>query len=152
MKKIQSIFGYSWAILTVPFAFAVLFATPVLYQTLFEARGLKVTDRIAGGEVVQTIERDAYSVYVHKPVFDGFFAERQSGFVQVDFISETELPVHIEETIDYDLNTVPDFRISINTQSNEYELNAETERVKRLTAEGVYVLEKRRTIRVEIEK
>jgi hypothetical protein len=152
MEKVQSILGYSWAILTVPFALAVIFAMPVLYQTLFEERGLKVTNRISGAEVMQTIEGDTYSIYLHKPVFDGFFRERSSGFVQVDFISETDLPLQIEEAIDYDLDNVPDFRISINTQSNEYELTAETDRVKRLTAEGVYVLEKRRTIRVEIEK
>ena len=152
MEKVKSILGYSWAIITVPFAFAVLFSMPVLYQTLFEERGLKVTDRISGAEVVQVIERNEYSIYLHKPVFDGFFIERKSGFVQVDFISETDLPLQIEEAIDYDLDNVSDFHISINTQSNEYELKAETENVKRLTAEEVYVLENRRTIRVEIEK
>jgi hypothetical protein len=152
MEKLKSILGYSWAIITVPFALAVLFSMPVLYQTLFEGSGLKVTDRISGAEVVQVIERKAYSIYLHKPVFDGFFSERKSGFVQVDFISETDLPLQIEETIDYDLDNVSDFHISINTQSNEYELKAATEDVKQLTAEEVYVLEKRRTIRVEIEK
>ena len=152
MEKVQSILGYSWAILTVPFALAVVFAMPVLHQTLFEARGLKVTDRISGAEVVQTIERDAYSIYLHKPVFDGFFRERNSGFVQVDFIAETALPAQIEETIDYDVDNVPDFRISINTQSNEYKLTPETERVKGLTAEGVYVLENRRSVRVKLVK
>ena len=152
MEKLKSILGYSWAIITVPFALAVLFSMPVLYQTLFEKRGLKVTDRISGAEVVQVIERNEYSIYLHKPVFDGFFIERKSGFVQVDFISETDLPLQIEEAIDYDLDNVSDFHISINTQSNEYELKAETENVKRLTAEEVYVLENRRTIRVEIEK
>jgi hypothetical protein len=152
MKKVKSILGYSWAIITVPFALAVLFSMPVMYQTLFEERGLKVTDRISGAEVVQVIERNAYSIYLHKPVFDGFFIERKSGFVQVDFISETDLPLQIEEAIDYNLDNVSDFHISINTQSNEYELKAETENVKRLTAEEVYVLDNRRTIRVEIEK
>jgi hypothetical protein len=152
MGKLQSILGYSWAILTVPFALAVLFFMPVLYQTLFEERGLKVTDRISGAEVVQVIERNEYSIYLHKPVFDGFFIERTSGFVQVDFMSETTLPLNIEEEIDYDLDNVSDFHISIDTQSSEYELKAETEHVKHLTAEGVYVLDNRRTVRVEIEK
>ena len=152
MEKVKSILGYSWAIITVPFALAVLFSMPVLYQTLFEERGLKVTDRISGAEVVQVIERDEYSIYLHKPVFDGFFIERKSGFVQIDFISETTLPLNIEEAIDYNLDNVSDFQISINTQTNEYELKAETEHVKQLTAEEVYVLDNRRTIRVEIEK
>jgi hypothetical protein len=152
MEKVKSILGYSWAIMTVPFALAIMFSAPIIYQTLFEGSGLKVTDRISGGEVVQVIERNAYSIYLHKPVFDGFFSERTSGFVQVDFISETALPLQIEETIDYDLDQMSDFQISINTQTNEYELKAETENVKQLTAEEVYVLDKRRTIRVELEK
>ncbi|GAK57565.1 hypothetical protein U27_04532 [Candidatus Vecturithrix granuli] len=152
MEKIKSILGYSWAIMTVPFAFAIMFSAPIIYQTLFEARGLKVTDRISGAEVVQVIERNEYSIYLHKPVFDGFFHERNSGFVQVDFIAETVLPLQIEEAIDYDLDNAPDFHISINTQSNEYSLKAATENVKQLGAEEVYVLENRRTIRVEIER
>ena len=150
--KIKSILGYGWAIMTVPFAFAVMFSAPILYQTLFEARGLKVTDSISGAEVVQVIARDEYSIYLHKSVFDGFFHARNSGFVQVDFIAETTLPVQIEETIDYDLDNAPDFQISINTQSNAYALKAATKNVKQLSAEEVYVLENRRTIRVEIER
>ena len=142
MEKLKSILGYSWAIMTVPFAFAVMFSAPILYQTFFEARGLKVTDRISGAEVMQVIERDEYSIYLHKPVFDGFFNERNSGFVQVDFIAETALPFQIEETIDYDSDNVPDFQIFINTQSNEYTLKAATKNVKQLSAEEVYVLKK----------
>jgi hypothetical protein len=152
MKRIKSILGYTWAIMTVPLAFLIIFATPTISEGLFGEDGVKVTDRISGGEVQEILDREDYSIHLHKPVFDGLFSERETGFVQVDFISQSALPLNIEEAIDYDYDEEIDFVFTIDTRSNEYKLIPKTQKVKRLTEEEVYVLENRRTIRVEIDK
>jgi hypothetical protein len=152
MEKFKSILGYSWAIMAVPVAFLIVFSSPLISDGLFGKDGVKVTDRLSGGEVREILEKEDYSIYLHEPVFDGFFFERDTGFVQIDFISQTELPLNIEEDIDYDSDNKTDFIISINTQSNEYELTPVSQKVKELSDEEVYVLENRRTIRVELIK
>ena len=152
MQKLRSFLGYSWALLSVPFVLLLLMSSQGIYQNTFEKRGLKVTDRISGGKVTKILQRENYSVHLHRPVFDGLFTETKSGFVQIDFISQTNLPSRIRENIDYDLDSEVDFFFSIDTQSNTYRLVPKTGGVKSLSQEGIYVLDKRRTIRVEIEK
>ena len=151
MKKLKPILGYAWALAAVPFMLALMMSSQSLYQVLFESRGIKVTDRISGGKVTQIQQREGYAVHLHRPVFDGLFRERKSGFVQVDFIANTELPAAIEEEIEYDLDNQADFTFTIDTRSNEYRLVPRTTGVKSLSEEGVYVLDKRRTIRVLLE-
>jgi hypothetical protein len=152
MKQLKSIVAYSWAIMTIPFFFGVFVFSDVIYQNLFEKNKVKIADRISGGRVMHTIKRNDYFINLYNPVFDGFFYKRKTGFIQVDFMSETELPESIEENIDYNFDKVDDFFISINTQSNTYELIPKTKKVKRLSQEGMYVLEKRRTIRVLLKR
>ena len=152
MQKLKSIIGYVWALASVPFILILLMSMPSLYQGLFETRGVKVTDRITGGKVTKIVQREGYAMHLHRPVFDGLFADRKSGFVQVDFISTANLPAIIEEEIDYDLDRKTDFDFTLDTGSNTYQLSPKTESVKSLSEEGVFVLEKRRTIRVLIEK
>lgn len=152
MQKLKSIVGYTWALLSVPFVLALLMSSQSIYQNIFETRGLKTTDRISGGKITQILQRENYAVHLHRPVFDGLFTETKSGFVQVDFISQTILPMIIEENIDYDLDRKVDFFFSIDTKTNAYQLVPKTEGVKSLSQEGIYVLDKRRTIRVKIDK
>jgi hypothetical protein len=152
MQKAKSIIGYTWALITVPFVLALMMSSQSIYDNIFEKNGLKVTDRISGGKVIKILPREDYSIHQHRPVFDGLFSERKSGFVQIDFITETGLPASITEDIDYNLDGITDFEFSIDTDSNNYRLIPKTDSVGTLSPEGVYVLEKRRTIRVEIEK
>jgi hypothetical protein len=72
--------------------------------------------------------------------------------VQVDFISDTELPLYIKEDIDFDFDDHPDFNISVNTVNNEYIFTPLSPKVKGLSDEEVYVFKKRRTVRIEIVK
>ena len=150
--KIKLILGYIWAILTIPLALMILMSSGALQNIIYGEDGLKVSDRITGGDVVQDIYRDDYSIQIHKQVFDGFFFERKTGFVQIDFITKQDLPVQINEEIDYNNDELIDFLISLNTQSNEYELIPKTKKVGSLTEEEVMVLENRRIIRVKITK
>ncbi len=152
MGKIKSILCYTWAIMIIPIALAIIFSSPVIYSIVFGDEGVKVTNWISGGKIMHVINRNDYSIYLHKPVFDGFFYERKSGYIQIDFISQTNLPRNIEEVIDYNLDKKPDFNFSLNTQSNLYHFDTINNKVKHLTKEEVYILENRRTIRVNIEK
>lgn len=152
MGKIKSILGYTWAIMIIPIALTIIFSSPVIYSILFGAEGVKITNRISGGKIMHVINKKNYSIYLHKPVFDGFFYERKSGFVQIDFISQTILPKKIEEVIDYNLDKKPDFYFSIDTQSSLYRFDPINDEIISLTDEEIYVLENRRTIRVKIKK
>jgi hypothetical protein len=148
--KIIQILGYTWAVVAIPLAFIILGSSGAISKALFN--DVKVSDRITGGDVVSEIKRDSYSVHIHEMVFDGFFFERSSGFVQVDFISDTELPLCIKEDIDFDFDDHPDFNISVNTVNNEYIFTPLSPKVKGLSDEEVYVFKKRRTVRIEIVK
>ena len=152
MQIFKSVIGYTWALITVPFVLALMVSSQSIYDNTFDKMGLKVTDRISGGKVIKILPREDYSVHQHRPVFDGLFGDRKSGFVQIDFITDSSMPASIVEDIDYDLDGTADFNFSIDTVSNNYQLIPLTERVKTLSPEGIYVLEKRRTIRVEIDK
>jgi len=150
--KIKSVSGYIWAILTIPIAMMILISSTPMYKFFYGEEGLKISDHITGGDVVEVIERDDYSVQIYKQIFDGFFIERNTGFIQIDFISDRDLPSQIEEEIDYNKDGISDFLISLNTQFNECRLIPKTEKVGALTQEKVMVLENRRTIRSKIKK
>ena len=148
--KITQILGYTWAVFAIPLAFIILGSSGAINKALFNE--VKVSDRITGGDAVSEIKRDSYSIHIHEMIFDGFFFERNSGFVQIDFISDTELPLYIKEDIDFNFDDNPDFNISVNTFNNEYILTPLSPKVKKLSDEEVYVFKKRRTIRIEIVK
>jgi hypothetical protein len=58
---------------------------------------------------------------IRKPVFDGLLKQRKHGFIQLDW--RGVLPDEIQDTIDYDLDSVPDFYIRINTKDQTTNLN-----------------------------
>ena len=64
-----------------------------------------------------------YDTLVHRPVFDGIFGETKTGFIQIDWTSDSgKLPSEISEKIDYNQDGKDDFAVNLNTLENKAHL------------------------------
>ena len=153
MKRFQSILGYSWAALTLPILLAAFIQMPLWAKRLATSTGVRISPWFSGGEIVRTLEHDGYETRVHRPVFDGLFCERSRGFVQVDWMlrgPRTELPPQIDETIDYDGNGQPDFRVQLNPPNRTATVVPLSTNV--LGLERTYHLAKGEIVRIQLRK
>jgi hypothetical protein len=130
MKKIKTITGIIWA-------FACLILIIVLFPGLnaFSSYAaklpfMKINPHYTGGEVATRMISDGCTLVVRKPVFDGLFGERKNGFVQVDW--RGNIPLVINDTIDYDNDKVADFRIRIDKSNSKTILEPLNSRVKKI--------------------
>ena len=125
MKKIKIIAGITWAV-TGLILIIILF--PGLNNMSASAARLpfmKINPNYTGGEVVQQLVSAGCTLDIRKPVFDGLFGERNKGFVQIDW--RGNIPDEFAETIDFNLDKIPDFRITINRPGSKtllYPLNS----------------------------
>lgn len=98
-EKLGQAAGYAWAAA----AFAAALAALASYERLgrgLAATGLKISPVFSGGEIVRTLDRKGYSVFLHRPVFDSLLHEKKDGFVQVDWGPADALPARITERLD----------------------------------------------------
>ena len=76
------------------------------------------------------VERDCLKIEISKPVFEALIGKSKEGFVQVKFLGSKEALQLIEQEIDYNNDTKPDFKLKINTRENKtefYSLNPNAE-------------------------
>jgi hypothetical protein len=121
MKKVKIIAGICWA-------FAGLILIIILFPGLnsFSVSAsklpfMKLHPRYTGGEIAHQIIAENCTLNIRKPVFNGFFRERNSGFVQLDW--HGTIPEMINDTIDYDHDTKQDFIIFIDRKNSKTVLN-----------------------------
>jgi hypothetical protein len=125
MKKVKIIAGIIWAILCL---FLIIILFPGLNNFSTAASKLpfmKINPRYSGGEVADQIITPGCTLVIRKPVFNGLFKERKNGFVQLDW--RGNIPDEIKDTIDYDLDKIPDFGIAIdriNQKTSLYPMNS----------------------------
>jgi len=86
-----------------------------LVPALARATGIHVSARFTGGEVISAEERPGYKTLIHRPVFDGLFGKRSTGFIQVDFVRTAAFPPEFEQAVSYDENGTHSFTIKIKT-------------------------------------
>jgi hypothetical protein len=122
MKRIKIIAGISWA-------FVGLIVIIILFPGLnsFSAATarlpfMKINPNYTGGEVVHQIVEDACTLDIHRPVFDGLFGERHKGFVQIDW--KGDIPENITDTIDFNNDLIPDFKVNIDRLNSRTSLDA----------------------------
>jgi hypothetical protein len=130
MKKIKTITGIIWA-------FACLILIIVLFPGLnsFSSSAaklsfMKINPHYTGGDVATRLISAGCTLVVRKPVFDGLTGERKNGFVQVDW--RGNLPLIINDTIDYDNDKVADFCIRIDKSNSKTILEPLNSRVKKI--------------------
>jgi len=131
MKKIKIIAGIAWA-------FAGLILIIILFPGLNSFSDsasrlpfMKINPNYSGGEIVKELTSEGCTLSVHRPVFDGLFRERKTGFVQIDW--RGNLTDIISDTIDYDLDNKADFRILIDRQNTKTSLDVFNKKVKEVT-------------------
>lgn len=150
--RIKSKLGYTWAALGIPIMLTFMLGMDFWMNLLFIDSGLKYSEGISGGEVKTVKDHQGYVAQIHKPVFEGYFRDTNSGFIQIDWITKKSFPEKILEDVDYDGNGTNDFRLELNTEDNTALLIPYSSTVRALSDENVMVLENQRTVRVRLVK
>jgi len=121
MKKLKIIAGISWAFLGLIVIIVLFPGLNSLSGSVAKLPFMKINPNYTGGEVARRLISEKCTLDIREPVFDGLFGERRKGFVQLDW--RGDLSGIIEDTIDYDFDTITDFTISIDTKSSKTLLN-----------------------------
>ncbi len=146
--RLQALFGYSAAVLTLIVALATFIGMNSFSHKLVDVTGLKISPWFSGGEILGTIDRGSYKILKHRAVFDGLIGQKAEGFVQIDFSPTADLPDRINEKIDFDLDGKIDFALEYDVVANTAVITAYNPRV--LSLAGCYVLKERRAVRVSL--
>jgi hypothetical protein len=127
MKKLKIIAGITWA-------FICLIIIIVLFPGLnsFSASAarlpfMKINPNYTGGEIAYQIIETSCTLDVRRPVFDGLLSEKNKGFVQIDW--KGNVPENISDTIDYNRDNNPDFKIAIDRINTKTTLDALNKKV-----------------------
>jgi len=151
MKRLKKFLAYGWALMAMPILLASFMGMNSLGKKLVSFTGLKVSPLYTGGEVAQTIKHEGYETLIHQPVFDGLVCERKDGFVQIGWkATGDKLPESIDELIDFDRDGKSDFRIKLNTITNQGQMEAQSSGVVALGR--ILVLKNERIVRVSLKK
>lgn len=161
MTRFKTFLYYSWALMGVPIVLATFMGMNFWAKKLVAITGLEVSPRFTGGQVINTVKHDEYKTLIHRPVFNGLIRERRNGFVQIKWKpnearpsksgrDEALLPRLIDEEIDFDTDGRSDFRIRLDTQTNEAELQAFNDEV--VSPGEVLVLGNERIIRIALKR
>ncbi len=122
MKRLKITAGIIWAILGLVLIIALFPALTSLSRGLAGMPFMKINPIYSGGEIAKQIIMPSCTMNIRKPVFNGLLKERKHGFVQVDW--RGKIPYLMEDTIDYDMDSRPDFYIRIDTRIPETEIRA----------------------------
>jgi hypothetical protein len=107
MKKIKAAAGIIWAIICL-ILIVILFPGLESYSSsIARLPFMRINPNYTGGVVAKQIISTGCTLDVRKPVFDGLFKDRKNGFVQIDW--RGNMPEMIQDTIDYNLDGIPDF-------------------------------------------
>ncbi len=115
MKKLRIIPAYIWAaacFILIPITFI---KNDALAEKLARLPFMKIHPKYSGGDERMAYIKNGLHVSVFEPVYSGIKGKGSDGFVQVKFAGTNTMPATINEAIDYDLNGVPDFNVSVNT-------------------------------------
>ncbi len=122
MKKLLIIIAYIWAfacVLLIPLTFM---GNANFAKQLAKLPFMKINPVFSGGEVARSFENNGLKVVIYKPVFAALIGESKSGFVQIKFSDDNQLPKLISQEIDYNNDGKTDFNININTVTGETKL------------------------------
>lgn len=150
MGTLKKVLGYGLAVLATPIVLATFIGLQFWAPKLAAATGVQVSAWYTGGEIVRTIAHDGYETRIHRPVFDGFLWDRSEGFVQIDWGPPDSVPPLVAESIDFDNNGTPDFRVELDRQKITARLSEQSDAV--IALEGAYKLKKSYTVRVFLRK
>ena len=118
MKSVKTILGFLW--LGATFYIAVsTFMNMDKGEELIADAGFYVNPQFGGGEIVNSIEREFYTLQIHQFIPDRFLVELDSGFIQIDFIYKRTPEKTIMEKIDLIDGPADDIWITVDTELNK---------------------------------
>jgi hypothetical protein len=128
MKKLKIIAGISWAFIALILIIILFPGLNSFSVSVSKLPFMKINPRYTGGVVANQMITENCTLDIRKPVFDGLFRERNSGFVQIDW--RGSMPENIKDSIDYDQDGNKDFYISVNRKASKTELVPLNEKVR----------------------
>ncbi len=152
MAMLRSILAHAWAVLATPIVLATFVGLSFFSYSLTLGLGLEVSPRLTGGAVASEIPHDGFRTVVRRPVFDGLFGQRATGFVQVEWlpVPGLSLPATLEDQIDYDGDGRADFGVEMDTAASRATIVPYSPRVTGI--DHVYQFEQARVIRVALRR
>jgi hypothetical protein len=130
MKKLKETAGIIWALIALLLIIILFPGLSGFSKSFARLPFMKINPNFSGGDMAFSNISPACTLVVHRPVFDGFLKERKEGFVQVDW--RGDIPEYISDTIDYDIDSKPDFIVNIDTRSNDAGITAIGKNVNKL--------------------
>jgi hypothetical protein len=130
MKKVKIIAGISWAFLGLILIIILFPGLNSFSVSVSKLPFMKLNPRYTGGEIANQVISKSCTLYIRKPVFNGFLKERNSGFVQLDW--HGTIPDIIRDSIDFDQDGNKDFCISINRKDSKTVVDPFNKKVKGL--------------------
>ena len=131
MKKFKMIAGITWAFICLIIIIILFPGLNSFSSSAAKLPFMKINPNYTGGEIAQRFITASCTLDIRKPVFDGLLKERKIGFVQVDW--RGNIPDEIFDTIDYDLDMIPDFSILIDRNQSKTTLNPINGKVREIS-------------------
>lgn len=149
-KKLKAVLGYVMAAAAFIIVIITFVGNDALSRIFARATGITVSPRYSGGEVIKTIDHGAYRSLIHRPVFDGLFSDRASGFIQINWYGQPPWPRKIEEAVDYDSDGTVDFTVTLDTQNLAADLSMQNPLVTGV--QQTYRLDRGFAVRIALNK
>jgi hypothetical protein len=130
MKKIQSIAGYTWAVLSFMIILFLFPALQPLSKQVSKFPFMKINPVYSGGEKNFELAGKDYTLTINKPVFEALIGTSDKGFIQMSWVGNFTLP-H-SDTIDYDRNQKSDFIVLFKSLSEAPQIIPLSDKVLKL--------------------
>ncbi len=117
VPRLRSIAGYAAGVAAIIIVFVTFAGNDRLALAFARFTGITVSPRYTGGEVIKTVDHGTYRTLIHRPVFDGLFSERSTGFIQVNWKGKGPYPTIVEERLDIDGDGAADVLLRFDTKT-----------------------------------
>jgi len=121
MRKMKIIAGIIWAFVCLILILILFPGLTMFSRSAAKLPFMKINPRYTGGDIACERISVNCTLVTRKPVFNGLLMERKDGFVQIDW--RGNIPEKIDDTIDFDLDSIPDFGIMIDTKTSNTQLD-----------------------------
>ncbi len=126
---IKSLLGLIYFTFTITIAIILFMDIDNWGDIFYKKLNYKVSQKFLGGDIASIVDNGEYFTRIHKPVFDGILNSSNKGFIQIDLLSNKQLPEYIMEKIDYNNDGVIDFKINLYPFEGKANLNKYNDKI-----------------------